>query len=269
MMIAAPSSTIWTRIFGSKVVVAAGMTVLGVTMLLFTTFSPQSSALHVILVTMLMGVGMGNIMAPATDSIMGSLPRAKAGVGSAVNDTTRQVGGAIGVAVMGSITASIYTSHMTDKLTAHHVPAAAIGPLSDSIGKTMGILQSPQGKPFASVVRPLAGTSYVSGLHVAAVVAACVLFVGILGVLRWLPARETPVDEPVVPGAPAPIAAPAASGAPAPGSAQPAPALATANGSATNGTANGSVAGDEAGDLLPEPLDGATVADGVVLDPQG
>ena len=61
---------------------------------------------HVIIVSMLMGVGMGNVMSPATESIMGSLPREKAGVGSAMNDTTRQVGGAVGVAVLGSILSS-------------------------------------------------------------------------------------------------------------------------------------------------------------------
>ena len=54
----------------------------------------------------LLGIGMGLAMAPATDSIMGSLPREKAGVGSAVNDTTREVGGALGVAILGSILAS-------------------------------------------------------------------------------------------------------------------------------------------------------------------
>ena len=59
-----------------------------------------------------MAVGMGMTMAPATESVMGSLPREKAGVGSAVNDTTRQVGGAVGVAVFGSLLASRYAAHM-------------------------------------------------------------------------------------------------------------------------------------------------------------
>ena len=57
----------------------------------------------------LMSVGMGLTMAPATESVMGSLPREKAGVGSAVNDTTRQMGGALGVAIIGSIVASVYS----------------------------------------------------------------------------------------------------------------------------------------------------------------
>ena len=65
---------------------------------------------------MVMGLGMANVMAPCTDSIMGSLPRAKAGVGSAVNDTTRQMGGAVGVAVFGSLMSSHFTSAMADRL---------------------------------------------------------------------------------------------------------------------------------------------------------
>ena len=63
---------------------------------------------------MLMAVGMGLVMAPATESVMGSLPLAKAGVGSAVNDTTRQVGGALGVAIIGSVLSSIYGNAIGD-----------------------------------------------------------------------------------------------------------------------------------------------------------
>ena len=61
-----------------------------------------------------MAVGMGLTMAPATESVMGALPRDKAGVGSAVNDTTRQMGGALGVAIIGSVVSSIYASRVAD-----------------------------------------------------------------------------------------------------------------------------------------------------------
>ena len=57
---------------------------------------------------LMLGLGMGMMMAPATESIMGSLPPAKAGVGSAMNDTTRQMGGALGVAIIGSVFASVF-----------------------------------------------------------------------------------------------------------------------------------------------------------------
>ena len=69
-----------------------------------------------IVVTALSAFGMAHVVAPATESIMGSLPRAKAGVGSAMNDTTRQVGGAVGVALLGSISASAFRPHVQDLL---------------------------------------------------------------------------------------------------------------------------------------------------------
>ena len=72
---------------------------------------------------MLMAAGMGLVMAPATDSIMGSLPLGKAGVGSAVNDTTRQVGGALGVAIIGSVMSSVYQDRVASRLGGY-APAA-------------------------------------------------------------------------------------------------------------------------------------------------
>ncbi|CAN5757410.1 MFS transporter [soil metagenome] len=199
MMIAAPLSNVWTVRFGNKRVVATGLFLVSLSMLTFLTLQVDSSTIHVIGTTLLLGLGMGNIMAPATDSIMGSLPRAKAGVGSAVNDTTRQVGGAVGVAVMGSILSSIYGSRMTDRLTDAGVPAGVRGPLSDSIGKTLGILETKSGRPLADTVTPLAHQSFVNGIHAAAVVAAVVLLIGMACVLRWLPARAR--DEDLGPGA--------------------------------------------------------------------
>ena len=65
-------------------------------------------------------------MAPATESVMGSLPREKAGVGSAVNDTTRQMGGALGVAIIGSVVASAYASRAAKVSRDHGVTGAAL-----------------------------------------------------------------------------------------------------------------------------------------------
>jgi hypothetical protein len=77
--------------------------------------SPRSSRRRAharLLHFVIMALGMALTMAPATESIMGSLPRDKAGVGSAVNDTTRQVGGALGVAIIGSVYSSVYNTYM-------------------------------------------------------------------------------------------------------------------------------------------------------------
>ena len=102
-MIFAPMSTRWVRKFGNKAVVATGLFVLAVALALMATFQTDSCAYLVVGITALSAFGMAHVVAPATESIMGSLPRAKAGVGSAMNDTTRQVGGAVGVALLGSI----------------------------------------------------------------------------------------------------------------------------------------------------------------------
>src|SRR6266851_1239505 len=151
MLVFAPLSSVWVQKLGNKVVVAGGLTMVAVMMLLFQTMNQSSHLWQVIGLTMLLGLGMAHVMAPATDSIMGSLPRAKAGVGSAVNDTTRQVGGAVGVAVFGSILASRYGSRFTHAL-GRTVPGSVVSAARNSIGKTIGVASSPAGHPYAQAL---------------------------------------------------------------------------------------------------------------------
>ena len=148
--------------------------------------------MHVILITCVLGLGMGNVMAPATDSIMGSLPRAKAGVGSAVNDTTRQVGGALGVAVLGSILSSQYATHFTSRVP-DGIPAEAVDAAKDSVGTALGVANTlpSQFQHLAPGLIDAAKSSFVDGFHVAALIAAVLVFGAALGVLRFLPSRET------------------------------------------------------------------------------
>ena len=189
MMILAPMSPIWVRRFGNKLVVAAGLATVALSFVLFSTFQPNSSTLHIILVMMLMAVGMSHVMAPCTDSIMGSLPRAKAGVGSAVNDTTRQMGGAIGVAVFGSLMASHFTSSMAGKLGSV-LPDALVGQVKDNINSALAIAAKvPGAQPFRAQIVGAANDSFVSGLHIIGVVAAVITLLAAVGVLIFLPAR--------------------------------------------------------------------------------
>jgi hypothetical protein len=122
---------------------------------------------------------MGMTMAPATESIMGSLPRAKAGVGSAVNDTTRQVGGALGVAILGSLLASTYSSSLGEG-----VPAAA----RTSVGAALGVATRLGGDQGASLALA-AKSAYVDGLGVGVLVAAGVALLGSIVALAFLPSR--------------------------------------------------------------------------------
>jgi DHA2 family integral membrane protein (MFS transporter) len=112
VMVAAPLSAPLARRFGVRVVVAAGMTIFGVNLCLYV-FTTQSMPQWVVEVMMAcMGIGMGLTMSPASNAIMGAVPRAKAGAGSAVNNTVRQVASALGVAILGSIVAVVFRDHL-------------------------------------------------------------------------------------------------------------------------------------------------------------
>ena len=192
IMVFAPLSNTWVQRFGNKKVVTAGLLIVTSSLVGFLAFQPASSALVVIAVTVVMGIGMANVMAPCTDSIMGSLPRAKAGVGSAVNDTTRQTGGAIGVAVFGSLMASHYRSQFTAKIGIT-LPAGLFDQVRDNVGQAIGVAtNSANAKPFAGQIVKAAGSSFVSGIHLIGLVAACITFTAAIGVFIFLPARARP-----------------------------------------------------------------------------
>jgi EmrB/QacA subfamily drug resistance transporter len=196
MLFVAPSSSGLVRRFGNKLVVTFGMIVVALTMLLFSRLGVHAGVWEVIGVTCLLGVGMGNVMAPATDSIMGSLPREKAGVGSAVNDTTRQTGGAVGVAVFGSVLSSVYVTHVLHAARAQHLPASVIAAVRTNVGQAAAFANSPQAGPFGRAALAIARNGYVSALHTAVLVGAGLLSLGAIAVARWLPAR--PANEAVV-----------------------------------------------------------------------
>ncbi|MDQ1425630.1 MAG: hypothetical protein QOD72_3128 [Acidimicrobiaceae bacterium] len=191
LMVFALLSNVWVQRFGNKIVVTTGLLLVASSLVLFTTLQPDTGAVHLILIMMLMGLGMANVMAPCTDSIMGSLPRAKAGVGSAVNDTTRQMGGAIGVAVFGSLMASHFTKTMAGDLGGA-VSADVLGRLGDNVGQAISVAPSTGGS--AAQIIDTAKSSFVSGLHMVGLVAAGVVVLAAIGVATFLPARARQED---------------------------------------------------------------------------
>src|SRR6266536_4643935 len=107
-MVFAPRSAALVRRFGPKAVSAAGMALTAGVLLGFGLITPGTPVWVIGALFFANGVGMANVMPPATESIMSSVPREKAGVGSAVGNTVRQVGGALGVAVLGSALSAVY-----------------------------------------------------------------------------------------------------------------------------------------------------------------
>jgi hypothetical protein len=142
-----------------------------------------------------MAVGMGLTMAPATESVMGSLPREKAGVGSAVNDTTRQMGGALGVAIIGSLVASVYTARIDAAAKASGLSGAALDTARNSLGGALGL--SNQLGAHAASFAQVAKEAFVSGLSGGLRLGAVVVLIAAVVAYRFLPARAHP-EEPVV-----------------------------------------------------------------------
>jgi hypothetical protein len=128
---------------------------------------------------------MACTMAPATGSIMTSLPMAKAGVGSAVNDTTRELGGSLGVAVLGSLVASRYTTALHHRLP--HLAKPAFQVANSSLGAALGYAQRVGGRTAADLAAAARG-SFTDGWSVALLVGAAVAVVAAAGLFRYLPA---------------------------------------------------------------------------------
>src|SRR5262245_21523133 len=139
----------------------------------------------------LIGAGIGLTSAPATESIMGAVPRAKAGVGSAINDATRILGGTLGVAVIGSIYASLYRSSLDSALTGR-LPPVADGPAHRSVGGALGAaaqLEATGHTSLARVLQDAASTAFFDGLAAACIVAGGVAVVGAVLSLALIPAQ--------------------------------------------------------------------------------
>jgi hypothetical protein len=139
----------------------------------------------------ILGTGMGLTSAPATDAIMGAVPPAKAGMGSAVNDATRLLGGTLGVAILGSVYASLYTSRLAATLPAG-LPATIARSAHTSVGAALsaaGRLHTTGHPQLAATVQRAAEAAFFHGFHTADLVAAGVAAVGALIALLLLPAQ--------------------------------------------------------------------------------
>lgn len=198
MMITAPTSARLAERVGTKVTVVAGMLLVTAGLVTMTTLAADTSYPALVWRLMLVAMGMGLVMAPATESIMGSLPLAKAGVGSAVNDTTRQVGGALGVAVIGSVLSSTYGHRIEAFFSAHPAPPEALAAAKGSLGGAIAVATNLQGVPGLSALAgdllSTANEAFIDALHHGVLVGAVVTILGALVAAVWLPQRARAED---------------------------------------------------------------------------
>ena len=191
----AVGSVVGTRLavrFGTKTIVTAGLALQALFYFwVASDISPTLSYSVIAIQMVVYGLGMGLTSAPATESIMGAVRADQAGVGSAVNDSTRLLGGTLGVAVIGSIYASLYSSRLTGTL-----PAGLAHPAADTARQSVGAAYAVSGQLAAhgqgsvvNVVRLAATNAFEHGLSVGCVVAGIVAAAGALLALVFLPAQ--------------------------------------------------------------------------------
>ncbi|MCU1375211.1 MAG: drug resistance transporter [Actinomycetia bacterium] len=193
LMLVAPNSARLVEWLGTKAVVASGMTLVAAGLFAASRLGVESAYWQVAMSMMIMAGGMALVMAPATESIMGSLPPAKAGVGSAVNDTTREVGGALGVAVLGSIASSGYAHSIGKVIDGTAMPASAAHAVKDSLGGALQVAGRIGGQPGAALT-DAARHAFVDGMGVTLLIAAGVALLGAVIALAFLPARAEELE---------------------------------------------------------------------------
>jgi EmrB/QacA subfamily drug resistance transporter len=181
---------------GTKLVVSGGLVALAAGLAWTSTASASTSYLTIAAQMVLIGSGIGLTSAPATESIMGAVSKAKAGVGSAINDATRILGATLGVAVIGSIYASLYASELSNGIEAR-LPGAATDAAHRSIGGAFGAadqLAAAGRRDLAGALHDSASAAFFNGFEVACLVAAAVAIAGSVAALALLPAQPPRVS---------------------------------------------------------------------------
>ncbi len=188
--------------FGTKRIVALGLFNMSLGLLIASRMDAQSSYWgHVIIAMVLMANGLSFVTSPSTDAVMGSLPREKAGVGSAVNDISREVGGTLGVAIVGSVFVSLYTPRLVENFAKIPGLVDALNKINpslyptakDSVGAAFGIAKKAPVSVRPQVLNAVSD-SFVHGFQTASLVGVGMALVGSIFALKFLPARPKPAD---------------------------------------------------------------------------
>ena len=178
---------------GTTVVVSGGLAMFAAGLAWASTADAATPYAVIAMQMVLLGGGLGLTTAPATEAIMGSLSADKAGVGSAVNDTTRELGGTLGVAIVGSVFASVYSGRLGADSVIAALPAEVRATMERSMAAAQKVIgQLPAGR--ASDVRDAVNTAFLDGLQVGALVCAAIALGAAIAVAVLLPARAPAVE---------------------------------------------------------------------------
>ncbi|HTY72037.1 MAG TPA: DHA2 family efflux MFS transporter permease subunit [Actinomycetes bacterium] len=186
----APLSSVLTARFGPRAVCASGLALIGLSFGSFTVVDLATSVWVLETILFGLGVGFGLAMAPATTVVLESLPPQRAGAGSSVNSTVRQVGGALGVAVLGSVLSTVYRSQITSSLSV--LPAPVRRPAGESIGATQVVVTKLAAllPDRGLALLHAASDAFIHAMHVTAAISGGVMVVAVAVVLVFMPPRR-------------------------------------------------------------------------------
>ncbi len=195
LAVAAPLSPKVVAAFGSKITAATGMLAIAAGLFQISAASrPGAGYVDVLPGLLLLGAGAGLLMPTATDSVLGSLPAGDSGVGSATNGVCIQVGGAVGVGVIGSVLATRYQGHLSEAIASAHVPASVQHTILGSLGGALEVASKVGGSTGLALAQA-ARSAFLSGVGIAFFSAGCVATVGVLAILAALPSRPAPKEK--------------------------------------------------------------------------
>jgi len=184
-MLLAPRSAKLVSRFGTKAVATAGLLTVTVALAGYQLLGVSTPIWVLGVIFFVQGAGMGSVMPPATEAVMSVVPRERAGSGSALTNTARQVFGALGVAVLGSILAQVYRGQLDPHLTA--LPGGARDAAASSITGTQAVAAHLGGAGLR--LDSFADGAFVHAMHVTTVISAVITLIGALVVLAWMPGR--------------------------------------------------------------------------------
>ena len=189
-----------TLVTGIKVTVALGLLVAaGGLYFSSQVYEVDADYLVIAVSLVIIAIGLGLVMAPATDSIMGSVPEHKAGIGSAMNDTTREIGGALGVAILGTVLNNVYINKIgVLKSQFPDLSAEVFEGVQDSIQGAHFVVTNPNfnlSPEISTTILDVANKAFVSGITDAMFIGALILIGAGSLVVAFLPAVVQPPEE--------------------------------------------------------------------------
>ena len=189
VVVIAPASALLVRTIGTKLTMAAGLALIAAGLWQISGATVTTTFAGTVVGMVLLGAGAGLAIPTATGSVIGSVPESDSGVASATNTTAIQLGGALGVAVVGSLLATRYQDTMTAALAGQHLSHTAMTAIQSSLGGALAVAARAGGAA-GRLLALLARTAFVNGMDLGLLTGAVVAIAGCLLVLVWLPARS-------------------------------------------------------------------------------